>query len=83
MYRLNRLRSHPFLRNSIDHLFAIVYEYPGDQATSGLKRLCKVLACALLVTAVLASDTGAPRAQDDKTAEEVFRNHISARLCTK
>ena len=80
MHRLNRLRSHPFLRNSIDHLFAIVYEYPGDQATSGLKRLCKVLACALLVTAVLASDTGAPRAQDDKTAEEVFRNHISGQI---
>ena len=77
VHQLNRLRSHPFLRNSINHLFAIVYAYPGGQGTSGLKRLCKVLACALLVTAALASDTGAPRAQDDKTAEEVFHNHIS------
>ena len=55
----------------------MVYAYPSDQEASGLKRLCKVLACALLVTAALASDTGAPRAQDDKTAEEVFHNHIS------
>ena len=44
------------------------------------KRLCKVLASALFVVAALASDTGAPRAQDDKTAEEVFRNHISGQI---
>ena len=42
-----------------------------------MKRLCKVLACALLVVAVLAVDAGVPRAQDDETAEEVFRDHIS------
>ena len=48
--------------------------------TSCLKRLCKALACALLVVAILAVDAGAPRAQDDKTAEEVFRNHISGQI---
>ena len=44
------------------------------------KRLCKVLASALFVVAALAADAGAPRAQDDKTAEEVFRNHISGQI---
>ena len=48
--------------------------------TSCLKRLCKALACALLVVAILAVDAGAPRAQDDETAEEVFRNHISGQI---
>ena len=42
-----------------------------------MKRLCEVLASTLPVVAVLASDIGAPRAQDVETAEEVFRNHIS------
>ena len=45
--------------------------------SSALGRLCRVLAGALLVVAALASDIGAPRAQDAETAEEVFRNHIS------
>ena len=44
------------------------------------KRLCKVLASALLVMAALAADAGAPRAQDGETAEEVFRNHISGQI---
>ena len=44
------------------------------------KRLYEVLASALLVVAALAADAGAPRAQDDKTAEEVFRNHISGQI---
>ena len=47
---------------------------------SRLKRLCKVLASALLVVAALAADAGAPRAQDGETAEEVFRNHISGQI---
>ena len=48
-----------------------------DQRTFHLKRLCKALAYALLVVAVLAADAGAPRAQGNETAEEVFHNHIS------
>ena len=48
--------------------------------TSCLKRLCKALACALFVVAVFAVDAGAPRAQEDETAEEVFRNHISGQI---
>ena len=48
-----------------------------DEGRCDVKRLYKVLAYALLVVAVLAADAGAPRAQDDKTAEEVFRDHIS------
>ena len=42
-----------------------------------LNRLGKVLTSALLVVAVLAPNAGAPRAQDDESAEEVFRDHIS------
>ena len=38
---------------------------------------CKILVGALLVVAALASDIGAPRAQGDETAEEVFHDHIS------
>ena len=45
---------------------------------SRLKRLHMVVASALIVVAMLASDAGAPRAQDGETAEEVFREHISA-----
>ena len=45
---------------------------------SRLKRLHMVLASALIVVVALASDVGAPRAQDGETAEEVFRDHISA-----
>ena len=51
-----------------------------DQKMFHLKRLCKALACALLVVAALAADAGAPRAQDGETAEEVFRNHISGQI---
>ena len=51
----------------------------------GTKQLFKVLAGALLVVAVLAQDSDSPLtrgagglwAQDDETAEEVFRDHIS------
>ena len=74
---MNRLPSHPSLRNSLIHLFAIIYEYTDRQGTADVKRLCKVLACALLVVTALAVDAGAPRAQDDETAEEVFRHYIS------
>ena len=42
-----------------------------------LNRTVKVLANAMLVVAVLAADTAAPRAQDDETVEEVFHDHIS------
>ena len=45
-----------------------------------LKRLCEALASALLFVAVLASDVGAPRAQDGETAEEVFRDYISEQI---
>ena len=45
---------------------------------SRMKRLCRVLTNALLVVAALASSVGAPLAQDDdESAEEVFRAHIS------
>ena len=44
---------------------------------SCLIRPCKILVGALLVVAALASDIGAPRAQGDETAEEVFHDHIS------
>ena len=74
---MNSLPSRPSLRNSLIHLLSIIYEYTGRQGASGVKRLCKVLACALLVVAVLAADVSAPRAQDDETAEEVFRRDIS------
>ena len=47
------------------------------QGMSGLKRLYKVLTSALIVVAVLASDAGAPRAQNTETAEEVFHDYIS------
>ena len=51
----------------------------------GTKQLFKVLAGALLVVAMLVQDSDSPLtrgagglwAQDDETAEEVFRNHIS------
>ena len=49
----------------------------GRRRTSCVKRLGKALISALLVVVVLASNAGAPRAQDDETAEEVFRDHIS------
>ena len=43
-----------------------------------LKRLCRVLTSALPLAAALASSVGAPLAQDDdESAEEVFRAHIS------
>ena len=42
-----------------------------------LKRLFGVLTIAVLVVAALASDAGAPRAQDVETAQEVFHDHIS------
>jgi len=42
-----------------------------------LKRLGKILTYVLFLIAVLASQAGAPRAQDGETAEEVFHNHIS------
>ena len=45
---------------------------------SRLKRLHMVLASALIVVVALASDVGAPRAQDAETAEEVFHEYISA-----
>ena len=48
-----------------------------DRGIFSLKRLFKALASALLVVTMLASDIGAPRAQDGETAEEVFRDHIS------
>ena len=44
---------------------------------SCLKSLCKVLTYVLFLMAVLASQAGAPRAQDGETAEEVFHNYIS------
>ena len=44
---------------------------------SRLKRLCKILTYVLFMMAVLASEAGAPRAQDDETAEEVFHNYVS------
>ena len=50
---------------------------PRGWGAACLKRLGKVLGVALLTVAVLASDLGAPRAQDGETAEEIFRNHIS------
>ena len=44
----------------------------------GLRRSDKALASALLVVAALASNAGAPLAQDDdESAEEVFREHVS------
>ena len=42
-----------------------------------MKQLSRVLTGALLAVAILASDLGAPRAQDGETAEDVFRDHIS------
>ena len=48
-----------------------------DRGIFSLKRLFKALASALLVVTMLASDIGAPRAQDGETAEEVFHDHIS------
>ena len=42
-----------------------------------MKRLGQVLASALLVVAVLASNAGTPRAQDAETAATVFHDHIS------
>ena len=36
-----------------------------------------ILGTVILVILLLASDSGAPRAQDTETAEEVFRHHIS------
>ena len=42
-----------------------------------LNRLAKVPACVLLVVAAFVVDAGAPRAQDDETAEEVFHDRIS------
>ena len=44
---------------------------------SRMKRLCKVLTGALFVVAVLASNVGTPQAQDNESAEAVFRTHIS------
>ena len=42
-----------------------------------MKRLGQVLASALLVVAVLASNAGTPSAQDAETAATVFHDHIS------
>ena len=47
------------------------------QRTFCLKRLSRALAAASLVVVVLASNAGAPRAQDGETAEEVFYQYIS------
>ena len=44
------------------------------------KRLVNVLACVLLLVAALAGGAGAPRAQGDETAEEVFSNRISGQI---
>ena len=44
---------------------------------SRLRQLGKVLAAALLVMAATAADMDAPRAQDGKSAEEIFRDRIS------
>ena len=45
---------------------------------SGLRPAClTILGTVILVILLLASDSGAPRAQDTETAEEVFRHHIS------
>ena len=44
---------------------------------SCLQRLGKALAGALIVLALLASDAGAPRAQDDESAQDIFRDYIS------
>ena len=46
-------------------------------SSPGTKPLCKALASVWLVLLALALTVGAARAQDDKTAEEVFHNHIS------
>ena len=50
---------------------------PQGRGTACLGRLGRVLACALLAVAVLASHLGAPRAQDGDSAEDIFHDHIS------
>ena len=42
-----------------------------------MKRFGKALASALLIVAVMATDPGAPRAQDGDSAQDVFEDHIS------
>ena len=49
----------------------------GEHGVPALNRLTKVLMSTSLVLLTVAPDLGAPRAQGDETAEEVYYNHIS------
>ena len=49
----------------------------GDEGMPHRQQLSIIVACALLIVAAIATDIGAPRAQDGDSAEDVFHDHIS------